>query len=99
MVVVAGAGEGVPYGMGTAGPTELQRHTLVCALEALLREAQPSGMGGLIRRGPLGDSLLKELTAFHASVLRWPHLLDLPTAVKQVQLSSPFGTYLFLQLC
>ncbi|BDA47637.1 probable protein pirA at N-terminal half [Coccomyxa sp. Obi] len=90
-----GTGEGVLYGMGTAGPTDLQRHTLVCALEALLKEAQPSGMGGLIRRGPLGDSLTKELSAFHASVLRWPHLLDLPTSVKQASSMASLG----LQQC
>lgn len=95
MVIVAGRGEGVQFGMGTAGPTDLQRHTLVCALEVLLKEAQPSGMGGLIRRSPLGDSLTNELIAFHASVLRWPHLLDFPASVKQVQLSSPFCSYLF----
>ncbi|CAL8471922.1 g11464 [Coccomyxa elongata] len=84
-------GEGVQYGMGTAGPTDLQRHTLVCALEVLLKEAQPSGMGGLIRRGPLGDSLTKELSAFHASVLRWPHLLDFPASVKQASSMASLG--------
>ncbi len=77
--------------MGAAGPTDLQRHMLVCALEALMKEAQPSGMGGLIRQGPLGDSLTRELHALHASVLHWPHLLDLPSSVKQVRPSHKYA--------
>lgn len=68
---------------------------LVCALEALLKEAQPSGMSSLIRQGPLGDGLTKELHALHASTLHWPHLLDLPSSIKQAtsphdNLSTPW---------
>lgn len=82
-------GEGIQYGVGAAGPTDLQRRMLVCALESLLKEAQPSGMSSLIRQGPLGDGLIKELHALHASTLHWPHLLDLPSSIKQVP--SPHG--------
>lgn len=79
------------YGVEAVGPTELQRLTLICAVEALLKEGQPSGVTGLIKQGPLGDGLMKEFHAFHASLLCWPNLLDLPSSVQQVQQIPPLS--------
>ena len=65
-------------------PTPLQAHTMACWAERLL-SLQGRGGRSLFRHGSgLGDALLADVAAFHASLPHWPLLLDLPETIAQV---------------
>ena len=57
---------------------------MVCWAERLLSLQGRAGRS-LFRHGSgLGDALDADIAAFHASLLHWPLLLDLPAAITQV---------------
>jgi hypothetical protein len=84
------------HGEGAPGMSALQRHSLMCWAERLLGPAGPAGRQAprsLFRSGgELGDAAQRELAAFHASLLRWPALLDFPAAVTQVHQAPCAGS-------